>query len=101
MKINVRPTDKIREFGETVNITCPECGKEVSMKVLRTSMGVGVLGFSLYNYKYGMFTICPECHAMYNVDNETAEREGNKKRDDQVVLTPENLTLNQKIPFNK
>lgn len=100
MKINVRPTDKIREFGETVKIICPECGKSVSMKVLRTSMGVGVLGFSFYNYKYDMFTICPECHAMFNVDNEIAEREGKKRKNESVVLTPENLTLNQKIPFN-
>lgn len=97
MKLHVKPTDKIREFGETVTIKCPECGKDVSMKVLRTSMGVGMLGYSLFNYKYGLFTICPECHSIFSVDDETATREGVRKRGEPVSLTPENLTLSQKI----
>ena len=68
--------DKIQEFGLTESIKCPRCGKDVYMKLLKATNGLGVFNVSLVNLNIDLFAICPECNSMFTVDDSIAKRAG-------------------------
>lgn len=75
-------SDIVRKVDDKTPLVCPECGKEVHMKFIQSSMGLGVMGIPLYNYKYDIYAICPECHSLFAVDPDVAKvvskREGGR-----------------------
>lgn len=88
--------DSIGKFGVTKPITCPKCEKEVSMQVLRSNLGVGAFGVSVYNYKHDLFTICPECQGLFNVNEDVAKVEAKAEfglGEHVANVKPEDLTF--------
>ena len=94
-----KTADAIGTFGESTTLTCPQCGKDVNMKVLRSSNGIGLFGVSVYNYKHDLFTICPECCALFNVDADVS-KDLAKGTDHLFLDIPaESLTFQQILPL--
>ena len=68
----------INALGETEVLTCPKCKKEVKLSVFSNfnTRAVAKLPFLKAGYIY--FLVCPECSAIYGVDesNGTAFKKG-------------------------
>lgn len=66
--------DNIKEFGNTEDIICPKCGKHVYMNLLKATNGLGVFNVPLLTVNVDVFAICPECSAMFAVDNKISNK---------------------------
>ncbi|NLL63549.1 MAG: hypothetical protein GX241_04820 [Ruminococcaceae bacterium] len=85
--------DNIKDFGITEDIICPRCKATVYMNILKASNGIGFLGFKLYDFKIDLFTICPECNALYSVDSEIAKRAGKERSNNYTMINEGNITF--------
>ncbi len=94
-----KTADAIGNFGETKQITCPKCENAVHMQVLRASNGVGLFGISLYNVNHDLFTICPDCGALFSVDREVSKVEAKETNNQYVGIAAEDLTYQQTLPL--
>ena len=98
--MNMKKTaDAIGKFGESKAITCPQCGKEVNMQMLRSSNGVGIFGISVLNYKHDLFAICPECASLFGVDRSVSKVEARDTLNLQADIPAESLTFQQVLPL--
>lgn len=94
-----KTADAIGFFGKSKLITCPKCGKDVQMKVLRSSNGIGIFGISFLNYKHDLFAICPECSALYNVDRKVSRIEARDTMNPEVDIPLDSLCFQQVLPL--
>ncbi|MCR4747748.1 MAG: hypothetical protein K5836_04685 [Clostridiales bacterium] len=83
--------DKIQEFGLTESIKCPRCGKDVYMKLLKATNGLGVFNVSLVNLNIDLFAICPECNSMFTVDDSIAKRAGKNNSNKFTMINDKNI----------
>jgi len=88
--------DKVRAVKDKKTMTCPKCGKDVKMDFIEASMGFGVYNISLVNYKYNWYTICPECHALFAVEQEKAQESAKNKST--ASVTADDLIFLKDIP---
>lgn len=91
-------SDTIQKFGSSTAIHCPQCGKMVSLDVLRASNGVGLFGISLFNYNYDLFGFCPECFALYAIKDEVTKTEAHQGHNHPTQITEEDLIYLQTLP---
>lgn len=94
-----KTADAIGKFGESHVITCPHCGKEVKMQMLRSSNGVGIFNISVLNYKHDLFAICPECSALFGVDRKVSRIEARDTMNLYLDIPADSLTFQQVLPL--
>ncbi len=94
-----KTADAIGFFGESKDVACPQCSKDVKMRVLRSSNGIGAFGISVLNYKHDLFAICPECSALFSVDPKVSRIEARDTMDQYADLPAESLTFQQVLPL--
>lgn len=85
--------DNIKEFGNTESITCPRCGKNVYMNLLKATNGLGVFNVALINFNVDLFAICPECNSMFAVDKDIAAKAGKEKSNNYSMVNEKNITF--------
>ena len=93
-----KTVDAIGKYGESGIVTCPHCGKEVRMMMLRSSNGIGAFGFGVLNYKHDLFAICPDCFALFGVAREVAKKQAKNTAGRYVNLPADSLTFQQVLP---
>ena len=94
-----KTADAIGAFGESKNILCPQCGKDVKMKLLRASNGLGAFGISVFNYSHDLFAICPECNALFGVDRTVSKVQARNTLDRYPDIPADSLTFQQVLPL--
>ena len=52
MKIS---NDSFEKYGTSGRVTCPKCGKEASLQLMRANNGLGMMGISIANYNHNYF----------------------------------------------
>ena len=58
----------IKTVGETVELTCPDCGEKVSFSVFSNKEMTLVPKFPLVKNGVVYFLVCPNCSHVYGVD---------------------------------
>lgn len=94
-----KTADAIGKFGESKAITCPHCGKEVNMQMLRSSNGIGIFNISVLNYKHDLFAICPQCSALFGVDRKVSKVETRDTMNLHLDIPADSLTFQQVLPL--
>lgn len=94
-----KTADAIGKFGESKAITCPHCGKEVNMQMLRSSNGIGMFNISVLNYKHDLFAICPQCSALFGVDRKVSRVEARDTMNLYLDIPADSLTFQQVLPL--
>ena len=59
---------KIDAHGETASLTCPHCGKKVTMSLFSNGETTLIPEFPLFKSGKVFFAVCPECSAVFGVE---------------------------------
>lgn len=93
--------DTFEKYGKSTRVDCPKCGKHHSMVLYRGSNGLGAFGISLVNYNHNYFALCPNCGALYSLDDD-ALKENTKVGMYKVKdIDPSGLTYLQTLPIGE
>ena len=90
MKLSV---DKIEEYANSEAIVCPNCKKNVYMKLLRAENSLGVLNIPLLTVNTDVFAICPECSALFTLNKNIAKTAAKNKSNNFTMINDANLTF--------
>lgn len=80
MEYKLGNSKKIKSFGETNDITCPNCKKDVKLSVFSNNDTRFIAKLPLIESNSIYFLVCPECSSIYTVNNSNGKsfKNGNK-----------------------
>lgn len=91
--------DKLKTFKDTSLMECPKCGAKVNMNFIQSSLGFGVMGIPVKNYKYDLYTLCPECQALFAVADDVAKDASEEKKLAYSDIEPKDLIFLKQFPY--
>ena len=59
---------RVKSRGDTLELTCPNCSKDVQFGVFSNFERRLAPKITLFDYKTVYFLVCPECASVYTVD---------------------------------
>ena len=69
MEYRIGTDVKIKEQGETMELTCPNCNKKVNFSVFSNKKTTLVPKFPIVKSGNVFFLVCPECSKVYGVND--------------------------------
>lgn len=87
MEYKLGNSRKIKTRGETAEITCPKCGKVVKLGVFSNFERHLAVKPTLFDLNTVYFLICPECAAVFTVD----EHKGKQFTSGESEITADDL----------
>lgn len=97
MKIS---NDSFEKYGTSGRVTCPKCGKEASLQLMRANNGLGMMGISIANYNHNYFALCENCGALYSLDEDSIKKSQKRVGMYKVrEIDPEGFTYLQTLPL--
>lgn len=73
MEYRIGKSLKINEQGQTVELVCPSCNKKVNFSVFSNRNPELIAKMPFISNENIFFLICPECAAVFGVDNNKAK----------------------------
>ncbi len=61
---------KIKSLGETLELTCPKCGKKVNFSLFSNAELRLSAEFPIVSSGTVYFLVCPECSGIFGIDEE-------------------------------
>ena len=92
--------DRVRQLRRTVTTTCPKCEKAQAMRVIKTTLGLTPVNVLFAKHRNGLFLVCPECNAIYDVEAEVGALVAKDMYRYEKLLTADKLTYLYDLPLN-
>ncbi len=68
MEYRLGNNKKVKSSGDSVELTCPNCSKKVTMGVFSNAETRLISEFPFVSNNEVFFLVCPECASVFNVD---------------------------------